>query len=144
MSSYNNFAVYNPVSHAVLLGGESNIYRLNASGSFTTLRSPPVDLGVTNSVIASDPASGKLLVLSGSKLYQYDVAGDSWAQLPTSVPSALTGLTGVGDGLIQVAIKEHGVVMFIKYNFTGSKVYLYKHSPFTPVMPQSPTALTAQ
>jgi hypothetical protein len=144
MSAYNNFAVYNSASRVVLFGGGSNIYRINSSGAITTtLRQPPVGLGVTRSVIASDPVSGKTLVLAGSSMYQYDIETDTWAQLPTSVPTVLRALDGFGDGLVQVPIREHGVIMFFKYNYLNSKVYLYKHSPFTPATPRAPTALSA-
>jgi hypothetical protein len=142
MSAYNNFAVYDRVDRVLFFGGGGNIYKMTASGSITSVRSAPVSLGVTHSVVAADPVSGDLLVLSGSNMYQYDVAGDAWAALPAAVPAPLRGMNGVGDGLLQVPISEHGVVMYIKYNFTNSKVYLYKHAPFTAVAPNAPGALT--
>jgi hypothetical protein len=54
-----------------------------------------------------------------------------------------TALDGVGDGLVAVPLKNFGVIMYIKYNFANSKVYLYKHSPFTVRQPNPPGSVTA-
>jgi hypothetical protein len=142
MISYNNYALYNPVEKVMLFGGGSNMYKMDATGRITTLRSPPVAVQVTRTVLSLDPVSGKYILLSGSSMYEYNVRTDTWAQLPTPVPSTLTAMLGVGDGLIQAPITEHGVIMFVKYNFTGSKVYLYKHSPYNYTVPVTPPGFT--
>lgn len=141
MPSINNFALYNPVRKVLLFGGGSSVYRLDATGAIRTMRSSPVGLGATNSVISVDPVSGKYIVLAGSSVYQYDVTADSWGQVSTQMPATLRAMEGVGDGLVQASISEHGVIMYIKYNFEESKVYLYKHSGVAPVVPRAPTGL---
>jgi hypothetical protein len=139
------FAQYNPASRSLLFGGGSNLYKINGSGTITTLKSPPVGLGVTHAVLSVDPASGKYIVLSGSAMYQYDATADSWGQLSASVPAVFRSLLGVGDGLVATPIKQHGVIAYIKYDFGNSKVYLYKHAPFVPpVAPKPPSNVTAQ
>jgi hypothetical protein len=144
MISYNNFALYNPVQKVLLFGGGSNVYRMASNGAITKMRAPPVSLGVTSAVISVDPVSGKYVVLTDSAAYQYDAANDAWQQMSTTIPATLKALGGVGDGLVQTAIPEHGVIMYIKYNNSGSKVYLYKHSPSAPVKtPEAPTNVTA-
>lgn len=144
MSSLNNFALYNPVQKVLLFGGGRSVYKLSASGAITTMKSSPVSLGATNSVLSVDPVSGKYIVLSGSSMYQYDVATDTWSQVSTTIPSTLQALDGVGDGLVQAPITKYGVIMYVKYNFGNSKVYLYKHSTTAAaVLPKPPAALRA-
>lgn len=143
MTSYNNFALYNPGQRVLLFGGGRSVYKLSASGSISAMKSPPVSLGATNSVISVDPSSGKYIVLSGSSVYQYEVSTDVWAQVSTTIPSTLQAMGGVADGLVQAPITKYGVIMYIKYNFGGSKVYLYKHSESTASLPKPPTALKA-
>jgi hypothetical protein len=140
------FAIYNPVQKIVLFGGGSNLYKVNASGTITTLKAPPVGLGVTSAVVSVDTVSGKHIVVSGSSLYQYDVAADSWSKLAIALPSTLTALDGIGDGLVETPVSTYGVIMYTKYNNSGSKVYLYKHSPSAAlaVKPNPPTSVTAQ
>jgi hypothetical protein len=144
MISYNNFALYNPVQKALLFGGGSNVYKMASNGTITKMRAPPVSLGVTSAVISVDPVSGKYIVLAGSAAYQYDLAADTWQQISTTIPATLQALGGVGDGLVQAPITEHGVIMYIKYNNSGSKVYLYKHSPTAAMKtPQPPSDVSA-
>jgi hypothetical protein len=143
MIDYKNFAVYDRVDKVLFFGGGANMYKMTASGSITSVRSAPVTLGVSSSVVAADPVSGDLVVLAGSNMYQYDVSGDAWSVLPLAVPAPLRALNGVGDGLVHVPISEHGVIMYIKYNFGNSKVFLYKHAPYNPVKPHAPSALSA-
>ncbi len=147
MISYNNFAIYNPV-HKILLfgGGTSRLYKMSANGTIATLRAPPFELAVTRSVISVDPVTGHFIVLSGASMHQYDVTTDTWQQVATTVPATLRELNGVGDGLIQAPITSYGVVMYIKYFNSESKVYLYKHSPSAPPPPRPmpPTQIAVQ
>jgi len=132
------FAVYDPVQQFVLFGGGSNLYKLSATGTITTMRAPPVLLGVTNAVTSVDPVGGKYIVLSGSSMYQYDPSTDTWTQLAIPLPSVLTAMGGVGDGLVAADVTTYGVIMYMKYDGTSSQVYLYKHSPSAPVQPAPP------
>jgi len=146
MSSTAVFAHYDPVLKIVLFGGGTHLYKLNSSGVITTLKTPPAALGPTNAVVASDPVGGKFIVLAGSAMYQYDASTDTWTQLAISVPTVLSGLDGVGDGLVSADIPLYGVIMYIKYDNASSKVYLYKHSPSPPVLPfpDAPTNVSVQ
>jgi hypothetical protein len=142
MISYQNFGLYNPVKKVLLFGGGTNLYKMSPTGTLTTLAAPPVTLEVTASVISVDSVSGDYIVLSGSTMYRYDVTTDTWSQVNTIVPSTLTALSGVGDGLIQAPITSYGVIMYIKYNYSSSKVYIYKHASSggtTPPDTQAPT-----
>jgi hypothetical protein len=131
MTSTGNWALYNPVHAVVLFGGGDVLYKLDASGAITTQNAPPMSLAVTQTVLSVDPVSGAHIVLAESGMYQYDVTADSWLTLPTAVPQVLTALLGVGDGLIQAPISTYGVILYVKYAFDDSSVYLYKHAVAT-------------
>jgi hypothetical protein len=135
MSSYNNFAVYDPVQKLVLFGGGTNVYAISANGTITTKKAAPVSLGTTQGVVSVDPVGGKYLVLSGSSMYQYDPSADSWTKLAITLPPVFTSLDGVGDGLVAADVTTYGAIMYIKYDMGSSAVYLYKHSPSAPVAP---------
>lgn len=128
MRSLNNFAIYNPVQKILLFGGGTNLYKMNADGSISTLKSSPFTTGVTSTVFSVDSVGGMFIVLAGTSMYQYSAITDSWALLETAVPNVLAAMSGIGDGLIQAPIAEYGVTMYIKYAFGNSKVYLYKHT----------------
>jgi hypothetical protein len=140
MRSYQNFSRYSPAAHAIWFGGTTPIYKYDASGNFTTLKPAPFNLGIQSSVISVDPVSGKYLILPEmgagvTQFWQYDLSTDTWLQLPNTVPTALySGPSpfGVGDGLIVAPISTYGVLMYVKYNFGQSAIYLYKHAPSTP------------
>src|ERR1044071_109405 len=119
MASTTVFAIYNPVQKVVLFGGGNRLYKVNAAGQFTTLNSPPVPVGVTNAVVSVDPVGGKNIVLAGSSMYQYDSSTDAWSQLAIQLPSALTALGGIGDGLVETPVTTYGVIMYTKYNYTS-------------------------
>ena len=66
------------------------------------------------------------------------------------VPAVLSGLSGYGDGLVAAPISTYGVIMYVKYDFSNSAVYLYKHSASETPLPQAfsvsvtPTSATVQ
>jgi hypothetical protein len=135
MASTTVFALYNPVQKVVLFGGGNFLYKVDAQGGFTTMRQPPVPLGVTNAVVSVDPVGGKNIVLAGGSMRQYDSSTDTWQTLAISVPPVFTALGGVGDGLVETPVSTYGVIMYTKYNYGSSAVYLYKHSATPPIQP---------
>jgi hypothetical protein len=143
MASNDSFGVYDPVAKVLLFGETKNLYRMDAKGVITKLSAPPVALGVVNAVTTVDPASGRYVVLSGSSVYQYDPTAGAWGTVATTVPAVLTGLGGIGDGLIAAPIGAYGVIMYVKYDFTQSAVYLYKHSASPIVRPSPPQSVIA-
>ena len=142
MTSTSVFAIYNPLQRVVLFGGGTHLYKIDSSGRFTTMRAPPITLGASNAVVSVDPSGGKNIVLSSASMYQYDSSTDTWEQLAVSLPSAMTGLGSIVEGLVETPVTTYGVIMYTKYNYAGSAVYLYKHSP-PPIKPQPPASVTA-
>jgi hypothetical protein len=130
------FASYNPVHKTVLFGGgafydyegdyDRNLYKLDSSGKVTKLNPTPNGLSVANSVLTVDPVSGKYLVFDENQnFYEYDVTTDTWT-LQNSNPPIFTD--GFLIDTVATPVSTYGVIMFVKYWFDQSKVYLYKHA----------------
>ncbi|MEX0715530.1 MAG: M56 family metallopeptidase [Planctomycetaceae bacterium] len=127
MGKHQNFAEYDPVRKLVLFGGgnsASDLHRLDADGTVTTLNPAPFELRVQadrkGSTRTIDPVSGEFLVLDADgTLHAYDVRSDSWKRCEKSAAVQREG------GIVAAPIPAHGVVMFVN---TGS-VWLYKHEP---------------
>jgi hypothetical protein len=65
MGGLSAFAEYDPVHKVMLFGGGSgnrNIYKLDASGTVTSLGLAPIPLGTQQSIVTVDPVSGNFLV----------------------------------------------------------------------------------
>ncbi len=149
-SGYLAFAVYNPVRRVVWIGGsgQTRSYTLDGSGAFTQEATAPAPFGIAQSLNTVDPVSGDFLVLfDGGTFYKYNSATKVWSQLPSpTVP-----IFGGGDsadstdvfGKIVIPISSYGVVMVVRYDFSNSAVYLYKHTTGTGSTPPPPAADTS-
>ena len=134
-STYHEFSEYDPVHKIVIFGGgdgSNAVFKLDASGKVTQMKNAPVGLGITQSIITVDPVSGKFLVVTENKgLYEYDVVADTWRQFNVPVPSGFFSVVIDGNplqGMFATPISTYGVVLFAKYNYDQSKVWIYKHS----------------
>jgi hypothetical protein len=133
--TYHNFAEYNPKQKVVIFGGGDGatrtLYKLDSSGTITSLKPAPVDLGITKSIVTTDPVTGKYLVLSntGSSFYSYEVASDTWTLLPAA-PILSSGQSSSGPtfGTVATPVSTYGVTLFVQCNPGNCAVYLYKHS----------------
>lgn len=149
MGSYHNFTEYNTVHRVLIFGGgneSTDLYKIDASGTIATLSDAPIILGITHTIVTSDPVSGKFLVFGkDASFYEYDVATDTWTlQTGTAPPFFVEGPGGPISGTIAAPISNYGVVMFVNYDYDQSKVYLYRHSsgsPSVPIIPATPTEL---
>jgi hypothetical protein len=136
MGGYHNFAAYNPTVHAMLFGGGNgsrDIYRLDASGQITTLRQAPINLGIVSSLAVPDPVTGNYLIFGADKsFWEYDIRTDSWRLISTStLPIHVVATDGAVWGVVAVPITTYGVTMFLKYDTSNPKLYLYKHAAST-------------
>jgi len=151
MGPYHNFAEYNPVHQMVLFGGGNGsraIYKVASNGAITPMGNAPIDVGILSSIVTVDPVSGAYLVLAKEgQFYSFDPASNVWSRLDggNPPPVLVPAVTPFPD-IVASPIAEYGVVMFVRYNFANSAVYLYKHSPSSGVpvaSPMPPVALSA-
>ena len=149
MAEYSNVSHYNPVHKVILFGGSSGgtnyLYKYASNGTFTRLNDAPINVSITQTIITVDPVSGKYLVLGdGNRFFEYDISTDIWTEKNSTLVPPIWRNGDVFD-TIATPISTYGVIMFVKYYFDQSKVYLYKHAPSTPdtQKPTTPTNLTA-
>jgi len=150
-SGYNlrTFTEYDPVNGVLYFGGSnstpSDFFKLDRTGRVTKLASPPVAIGIEgiNPVHTVDPASGKFLVFHpDGNTYEYDPQQNSWRSTgthPLRYP--------YGQIAVAAKIPEYGVIIAVMFNYSQSKVFLYRHSstdrhpPDDTTPPQAPTNL---
>jgi hypothetical protein len=120
---------------------------MNAQGNVTRAADAPVSIGIGGNcpVHVVDPVSGNLIVMSPNRsIYEYDPVANSWSQAGSH------SLKGSGEQrAVAVSIPEHGVIFVAKWDFGSSAVLLYKHSPGSPLPPDTtpplaPTGLNVQ
>ncbi len=137
MGDYQNFPPYHPVHKVVFFGGGNGvgsrkIYKVNASGTITPLKDPPIGLGVNQSIVTVDPVSGAYLVFGGSgSFYVYDIVSDTWTLQPGTVPISSPTRDSAIWHVTATPVSTYGVTLFAKF-FHGTPsqawVYLYKHA----------------
>jgi len=132
LGPHSHVSGYSSVHKVVILGGGSNdkrsMYKINATGTITKLNDAPFNIRVGSTVFTPDP-SGNFLVLQGDSsvngFYEYDVANDTWRLLDAQ--PLLSSFGGKAFDIVGAPISNYGVTMYVKYYFTQTKVYLYKH-----------------
>jgi hypothetical protein len=130
MGPYHNFAQCSPVHKVVLFGGGNNskdVYKLDAEGKVTALKSAPVAVGVNTTIITVDPVSGDLLVLhKDGQFFACNPTTDTWKEVKTDgMPFAMKGSS---FDVAAAPVSSHGVVLFFTAQAKGLKVCLYKHA----------------
>jgi hypothetical protein len=134
MGGYHNAATYNPVYKVAIVGGGNGsraVYKVAANGSVARIADAPAGVGVSSSVLTTDPASGKMLLFSsGGGLFEYDVPTDRWSTLSSSIPLWAPDSNKI-IYRIAIPVATHGVIAFLTHywNDASSQVFLYKHSP---------------
>lgn len=150
MGSYHNVGVYNPVHKIILFGGGNGsaaLYRFDRNGTLTTETTAPTSVAVNSTIFTVDPASGDYLLFSNSRgFWKYNPATKVWTAMPSSQypPFFTTAADGPALGTVAFPISTYGVVMFTTWNFSNSKIYLYKHATTSSstTIPPPPTSLT--
>ncbi|MEL7449962.1 MAG: Ig-like domain-containing protein, partial [Pseudomonadota bacterium] len=139
------FIEYNPVHGLVLFGGgvrgngpttvNRELHVFDSGGNLVQRADAPIGLAITKSIVTADPVSGKYLVFGNSGVfYEYDVIADAWRNLDITVPFLETVFEPDSPvfGTVAAPVSTHGVVMFLQYLGSGSKVWLYKHEDSGP------------
>ena len=125
------FMEYLPLAKLVLFGGGNDtpqkMWILDAEGKIKEAADAPINLSVNKSLHAVDPVSGELIVTGGRKaggVYSYDVTSNTWRHLDQiELPEAFDEL---GNGMINVTLDAYDVIMYVKYDFDNTKIWLYK------------------
>jgi hypothetical protein len=147
-----------PVHDLCILGGgdvTNNLWRLLPDGSVVNLGSgtPIRELDVRFANTTADPVSGHFLIMSrDDEFYEFNATVGSsgrWTLIDrgTSVPP-FNGYTS-NDSTFHMSsspVSNYGVVLYVQWRATGSKVWLYKHAASTidTVAPAPVTELMAE
>jgi hypothetical protein len=132
MGNYQQSATYSAAHQVMLFGGgaSSALYQLDATGEVTALPDAPIAFGTMSAILTVDPVGGDFLLFGEDGSFRsYDPSDGSWTLEPGS--DFFAPVLGSESAIWQVVaapIDTYGVVMFIKFNFDQSQVYLYKHS----------------
>jgi hypothetical protein len=133
MGDYSNVALYSPTAHAVIFGGGGGshlLYLYGADGQIRPLAPAPIPIAVNETVTVVDPVSGNLLVLGADRSFrEYDVLGEVWRALDGDAVPIFNGSYDppIFD-IVGAPVSTYGVVVFLKYDFDRSKVFVYKHT----------------
>ena len=142
MAPYHNLAQHSPVHHRIVFGGgndSNDLYLIAPDLSIVTQSPAPHDVGVAwGSVFTLDPVSGDYLVFTADEnVWQYDpvaAPGGVWTPVVGPRPPFLD--IGPDEpsifGCVATPVPTYGVTLFLKYDGSDSKVFLYKHTPPTP------------
>lgn len=146
-----------PAANICIFGGgddTKNLWRLNADGTTQNLGStgPIAERSTRFAITTTDPVTGRFLMMSrNDEFYEFDATVGTtgrWTLIGsgTSVPP-FNGYVS-NDSTFHMSatpISNYGVVMYVQWRDTGSKVWLYKHSASTQdaLRPNPPAAFTA-
>ncbi len=119
------------------------MYKMTSSKVISTIANPPTVGGADPyilysgsghvGVLTNDPVSGTAIVLAADSrdLYNYNPVADTWAG-PITTTINFPDMSGTA--VIATPLAVYGVMAFVSIpqGATTPKMYLYKHSPFTP------------
>ncbi len=135
MANYDELAHYSPLCKCLVIsGGNTTLWEMSATGTFTQKQNAPVSLGITSappatgSIMTVDPVSGLILAWNNDgTAYRYDPVHDTWTKTgitPPNFPNSNSGATNI----VLIPISTYGVVMEIYAPSDGAagSIYLYK------------------
>jgi hypothetical protein len=136
IGDFHNFAEYSPVHRVMIFGGGEGangraLFRINANGQVARLGDAPQRIGITYSVVTTDPVSGDFLVFFDNASWQFNPITDTWTPLSAVPPWRSLGSPGI-FAAVATPIPELGIVVVAKYAGDNSRVYLYRHSASVP------------
>ncbi len=169
---YNTFCEYSAPQEVVICGGGNNsvgtpnlsMWKITATGTVTRLTDLPFEhhnMGVEGigGLTTVDPVSGNLVLLhydnvaKQTTVWEYQIATDTYQQIPTTLPSGITTADATVGGpvhMIGVPVPQYGGIIYMKGIGTSSGLWFYKHangttSPPPPdtILPTTPTNLNA-
>ncbi|WP_447969512.1 hypothetical protein [Nitrospira sp. M1] len=155
--AYHTFALYLPLRGELAFGGgntssgplHSRWCTVNSSGTAVQRPDAPSPLHVnaghqTGTIIAADPGSGELLVLTNKgKFHAFDFLTNRWGTVnDVGRPGKFNNSSKNIANSVVIPISTYGVVMYIKAVTSNPEVWIYKHSQggSVPVPPSPPPA----
>ena len=131
------------------------MWKITSDGTITRLADAPhtISLGVYNRSCVHDPATGNFIFILGTagdqsgELWELNPDGNgTWTELDSDMKSpgdiCASGPAygaGCSGAMFAAAIPTYGVIMYLKYNFTNSAVWLYKHTAGSAVEEAGPS-----
>jgi len=150
VSSSNITGAYSPTKKVLVVSSGSGgiVWKLDQNGAWTRMPNAPQGIGINTASFVADPASGDFILMTNgsSTVWRLNPTGSgSWSAVSTTMPSALFGMNGPGDGLTGAADTSHGVIIYVKYTGSATQMWLFKLSPTMPsqVVPKPPTGVNA-
>jgi chitinase len=152
---YNQINHYSSMCHCLIMGGgnggDTSIYKYDASGKFTHMNPAPMGLTIPHAptagtVMTTDAVTGVFLVWDGNAgakgtAWEYNPQTDVWTKTGITAPmfpGPDCSFNGQNDGVcetIAVPISDYGVVLMIQVgsaNTGPTSVYVYKHTTGAP------------
>lgn len=130
MGPYHNIASYSPQHKVVLFGGgndSKDLYKIDSRKKITKLKDAPVNIGIYATINTVDPVTGKFLVFTDDAVvYEYAVDNDSWNRVV--LDGAPFGGEDSTEMMVAAPVPRRGVIMFVKYAGSRSRVYVYRHT----------------
>ena len=139
VGDYHNFAQYSPRHRVMIFGGGEGangaaLFLMDANRRIRRLSDAPQRMGITHSVVTTDPVTGNFLVYFDSGAYELDPVRQTWTPLPAP-PWLAYGSPGIFN-VVATPIASYDVILFAKYAGDDSRVYLYRHADRTALPPQ--------
>jgi hypothetical protein len=162
--SYHNVLECSDVRQVCIFGGGNGsrkLFRINASKTITQITSAPrnINLGTTSRNMVADPVSGNFIWLFGigsggaGELWELNPTGSgTWSQLDADLRQSGEPCQSVADtssgcttDMVAASVSTYGILLFWKFNYTASEVWIYKHAPAPPpTQPAPPSDLAVR
>lgn len=157
MSDYFNWSVYS-TQGVLVFGGGTNVYKMDAAGTVTTLATAPFvgvsgtsgNLTVGNgqdccSVVA-DPISGRVIIITTNRhVWELNPAGlGTWTDTGRIAPTFFAAAGGTGESLLSASIPAYNAIFYVKCDDSADcNAYVYKHTLAAPdtTAPTAPSSL---
>jgi hypothetical protein len=142
VGDYHNFAQYSPTHRVMIFGGGEGangaaLFLMDSNRRIRRLNNAPQRMGITHSVVTTDPVTGNFLVFFDSGAYDFNPVSQAWTQLPAP-PWLSHGSAGIFN-VVATPVASYDIILFAKYDGDDSRVYLvylYRHAERTALPPQ--------
>jgi hypothetical protein len=132
---YNVFVEESPKKNIAWLGAGNGAdkvhYRLGADGKLTRLKDAAFSLNLAEALHALDTATGNYVVAdrNANRWWNFDAVTDTWTEITgmNGAPDFGNDQVWSRDSVVQVAIPECGVILFLSHYYEHRNVYLYRN-----------------